>query len=174
MARWPRHSWTTLATYGIIFVMFPVLCWLICGCKGGCFRKKQHSHWDTATDRSTSDPAERSLRNPARLAPSRLNRCFPASAVLPAEQLLGFVVAQDRFFDGIEFQRAAEAAGDVAQVGEGSRIVPFFHVGIRSLAAGNAVEKVLVVGGQVGRPRPFLQQFVLGTEDLKAAPLAEQ
>lgn len=28
MARWPRHSWTTLATYGIIFGMFPVLCWL--------------------------------------------------------------------------------------------------------------------------------------------------
>lgn len=28
MARWPRHFWTTLFTYGIIFIGFPVLCWL--------------------------------------------------------------------------------------------------------------------------------------------------
>jgi hypothetical protein len=28
MARWPRHTWTTLYTYGIIFVMFPLLAWL--------------------------------------------------------------------------------------------------------------------------------------------------
>ena len=27
MARWPRHFWTTLFTYGIIFIGFPVLCW---------------------------------------------------------------------------------------------------------------------------------------------------
>ena len=26
MARWPRHAWTTLFTYGIIFVGFPTLC----------------------------------------------------------------------------------------------------------------------------------------------------
>jgi hypothetical protein len=28
MARWPRHMWTTLFTYGTMFVLFPVLCWL--------------------------------------------------------------------------------------------------------------------------------------------------
>lgn len=28
MARWPRHYWTSIFTYGVIFVMFPVLCWL--------------------------------------------------------------------------------------------------------------------------------------------------
>ncbi len=28
MARWPRHAWTTLFTYGAIFVLFPALCWL--------------------------------------------------------------------------------------------------------------------------------------------------
>jgi len=27
MARWPRHVWTTLFTYGTIFVLFPLLCW---------------------------------------------------------------------------------------------------------------------------------------------------
>jgi len=26
MARWPRHAWTTLFTYGIIFFGFPALC----------------------------------------------------------------------------------------------------------------------------------------------------
>ena len=26
MARWPRHTWTTLVTYALIFVLFPVLC----------------------------------------------------------------------------------------------------------------------------------------------------
>ena len=28
MARWPRHAWTTLFTYAIIFVGFPTLCLL--------------------------------------------------------------------------------------------------------------------------------------------------
>ncbi len=28
MARWPRNFWTSVITYGIIFVMFPVLCLL--------------------------------------------------------------------------------------------------------------------------------------------------
>jgi hypothetical protein len=28
MARWPRHLWTTIFTYGTIFVLFPILCWL--------------------------------------------------------------------------------------------------------------------------------------------------
>jgi hypothetical protein len=28
MARWPRHAWTTLFTYGTMFVLFPILCWL--------------------------------------------------------------------------------------------------------------------------------------------------
>ena len=28
MARWPRHIWTTLFTYGTMFVLFPLLCWL--------------------------------------------------------------------------------------------------------------------------------------------------
>lgn len=26
MARWPRHFWTTLFTYGTILVLFPLLC----------------------------------------------------------------------------------------------------------------------------------------------------
>jgi hypothetical protein len=25
MARWPRHLWTTIFTYGLIFVVFPLL-----------------------------------------------------------------------------------------------------------------------------------------------------
>ena len=25
MARWPRHVWTTIFTYGAIFVLFPLL-----------------------------------------------------------------------------------------------------------------------------------------------------
>jgi len=28
MARWPRKTWTTLFTYGSIFLLFPVLCLL--------------------------------------------------------------------------------------------------------------------------------------------------
>ncbi len=28
MARWPRHTRSTLVTYGLIFVVFPLLCWL--------------------------------------------------------------------------------------------------------------------------------------------------
>jgi hypothetical protein len=28
MARWPRHVWTTIFTYGTVFVLFPLLCWL--------------------------------------------------------------------------------------------------------------------------------------------------
>lgn len=28
MARWPRHTWTTIYTYGIIFLAFPLICWL--------------------------------------------------------------------------------------------------------------------------------------------------
>jgi hypothetical protein len=28
MARWPRHAWTTVFTYGAIFVLFPLLAWL--------------------------------------------------------------------------------------------------------------------------------------------------
>ena len=28
MARWPKHIWTTLFTYGLIFVGFPLLCLL--------------------------------------------------------------------------------------------------------------------------------------------------
>jgi hypothetical protein len=28
MARWPRHSWTTLFTYLSVFLLFPLLCLL--------------------------------------------------------------------------------------------------------------------------------------------------
>lgn len=28
MARWPRHTWTTLYTYGLIMLGFPLICWL--------------------------------------------------------------------------------------------------------------------------------------------------
>jgi hypothetical protein len=28
MARWPRRAWTTIFTYGAVFVLFPILCWL--------------------------------------------------------------------------------------------------------------------------------------------------
>jgi hypothetical protein len=28
MARWPRHVWTSLFTYGTVFVLFPLLCLL--------------------------------------------------------------------------------------------------------------------------------------------------
>jgi len=28
MARWPGKKWTTLVTYGLILIMFPVLCYL--------------------------------------------------------------------------------------------------------------------------------------------------
>jgi hypothetical protein len=28
MARWPKHLWTTLFTYGVIFAGFPLLCYL--------------------------------------------------------------------------------------------------------------------------------------------------
>jgi hypothetical protein len=26
MARWPKHVWTTIITYGMIFGLFPLLC----------------------------------------------------------------------------------------------------------------------------------------------------
>ena len=29
MARWPRRTWTTVFTYGAIFVLFPLLCLLL-------------------------------------------------------------------------------------------------------------------------------------------------
>jgi hypothetical protein len=36
MARWPRQAWTTLVTYGLVFVSFPLLCWLAwCWVRGG-------------------------------------------------------------------------------------------------------------------------------------------
>jgi hypothetical protein len=28
MARWPRHVWTSIYTYTVIFVLFPLLCLL--------------------------------------------------------------------------------------------------------------------------------------------------
>ena len=28
MARWPRHTWTSIFTYTVILVMFPILCYL--------------------------------------------------------------------------------------------------------------------------------------------------
>ena len=28
MARWPRRTWTTLYTYGTVFVLFPLLAYL--------------------------------------------------------------------------------------------------------------------------------------------------
>lgn len=28
MARWPKRIWTTMFTYGVIFVFFPLLCYL--------------------------------------------------------------------------------------------------------------------------------------------------
>ncbi|ADB18574.1 hypothetical protein Psta_3920 [Pirellula staleyi DSM 6068] len=28
MARWPRNTWTSIFTYGTIFLMFPILCYL--------------------------------------------------------------------------------------------------------------------------------------------------
>jgi hypothetical protein len=28
MARWPRTVWTTIFTYGAVFVLFPLLAWL--------------------------------------------------------------------------------------------------------------------------------------------------
>ena len=29
MARWPKHVWTTLFTYGVIFLGFPLLCFVL-------------------------------------------------------------------------------------------------------------------------------------------------
>jgi len=29
MARWPQHLWTTLFTYTVIFVGFPLLCMML-------------------------------------------------------------------------------------------------------------------------------------------------
>lgn len=29
MARWPRQTWTTVFTFVTIFVLFPLLCWLM-------------------------------------------------------------------------------------------------------------------------------------------------
>ena len=31
MARWPRHVWTSIFTYGTVFVLFPLLCLLAHG-----------------------------------------------------------------------------------------------------------------------------------------------
>jgi hypothetical protein len=28
MARWPRHVWTSIFTYAIVFLLFPALCLL--------------------------------------------------------------------------------------------------------------------------------------------------
>ena len=28
MARWPRQTWTSILTYAIVFVLFPLLCYL--------------------------------------------------------------------------------------------------------------------------------------------------
>ncbi len=37
MARWPRHIWTSIFTYGVMFVLFPILCWLAYGWVQGWF-----------------------------------------------------------------------------------------------------------------------------------------
>lgn len=37
MARWPRHTWTTIFTYGAIFILFPLLSWLAYGWVQGWF-----------------------------------------------------------------------------------------------------------------------------------------
>jgi hypothetical protein len=29
MARWPQHIWTTLFTYSVIFIGFPLLCMML-------------------------------------------------------------------------------------------------------------------------------------------------
>jgi len=28
MARWPRHTWTSIFTYVVMFILFPLLCYL--------------------------------------------------------------------------------------------------------------------------------------------------
>jgi hypothetical protein len=28
MARWPRHAWTSIFTYAVILILFPILCYL--------------------------------------------------------------------------------------------------------------------------------------------------
>jgi hypothetical protein len=37
MARWPRHIWTTVFTYGAIFVLFPLLALVAYGWVRGWF-----------------------------------------------------------------------------------------------------------------------------------------
>jgi hypothetical protein len=28
MARWPRHTWTSIFTYAVVFILFPIICFL--------------------------------------------------------------------------------------------------------------------------------------------------
>jgi hypothetical protein len=37
MARWPRHTWTSIYTYASVFVLFPLLCLLAYGWVRGWF-----------------------------------------------------------------------------------------------------------------------------------------
>jgi hypothetical protein len=39
MARWPRNVWTSIFTYGAVFVLFPILCLLAYGWVQGWFSR---------------------------------------------------------------------------------------------------------------------------------------
>src|SRR5450631_377315 len=82
---------------------------------------------------------------------SHLFRHDVRRAIGAAEQRVGFVVADDLFCRGVEFQGAAEAVGGVGQVHQRGGDVGFFDGGVDVLgaAAADAVDEigVVVAGG---------------------------
>ena len=60
--------------------------------------------------------------------------------------MVGFGVADGLLFEGVPFDGASEARGDIAEVAHDGRAVAFFDVCIGALAALDAVEEVAGVG----------------------------
>ena len=81
-------------------------------------------------------------------------RRAPVFAVVAFEQLARFNITGDLLFDGIKVDDSINACRDVAEMTQRGREMIDLDVGIGSRAGLNAVQKVGVMGGEVGTEIP--------------------
>src|SRR5690349_2057317 len=86
---------------------------------------------------------------PPRSHPRRHGPVF--RPILAPHELVGLVITNDPLCFRVKLERPADATSDVSQMRERSRKVPLFHVRVGPFAAPHAVEKVLVMSGQIER-----------------------
>src|SRR5688500_10772193 len=89
-------------------------------------------------------------------------------AVFPTHQLVRLGIVRKLFRGWIEFERAAETGGDVAQVAERSGQMSGFNIRRGLLAVFDALEEVAVVRRAIGATAHLFARFVLRSEELPA------